>query len=174
MTASRVSAVRTLLRLLHLLGGVGFAGALAAQLAIASVAADTPPRLLAVRDIALSVSSTVVLPALGLMVLSGLLLLALRPALIEQRWLIGKLLIGIAVCGISLVQVHGAARQARTLAVQTLTHPTDTTTAAALATVVRSERLGAWSVLALAVAAVSLAVWRPRLGQRAERPTTPP
>ncbi len=173
MTASRASAVRTLLRLLHLLGGVGFAGALAAQLAIASVAADTPPRLLAARDIALSVSSNVVLPALGLMVLSGLLLLALRPALIEQRWLIGKLLIGIAVCGIALVQVHGAARQARALAVQALTSPTDAT-AAALATVLRSERLGVWSALALAVAAVSLAVWRPRLGQRAEPPTPPP
>lgn len=173
MTASRASAVRTLLRLLHLLGGVGFAGALAAQLAIASVAADTPPRLLAARDIALSVSSNVVLPALGLMVLSGLLLLALRPALIEQRWLIGKLLIGIAVCGIALAQVHGAARQARTLAVQALTSPTDAT-AAALATVLRSERLGAWSALALAVAAVSLALWRPRLGRRAEPPTPPP
>ncbi|KQW68539.1 MULTISPECIES: hypothetical protein [unclassified Methylibium] len=165
--------MRTLLRLLHLLGGVGFAGALAAQLAIASVAADTPPRLLAARDIALSVSSNVVLPALGLMVLSGLLLLALRPALIEQRWLIGKLLIGIAVCGIALAQVHGAARQARTLAVQALTSPTDAT-AAALATVLRSERLGAWSALALAVAAVSLALWRPRLGRRAEPPTPPP
>lgn len=173
MTASRASAVRTLLRLLHLLGGVGFAGALAAQLAIASVAADTPPRLLAARDIALSVSSNVVLPALGLMVLSGLLLLALRPALIEQRWLIGKLLICIAVCGIALAQVHGAARQARTLAVQALTSPTDAT-AAALATVLRSERLGAWSALALAVAAVSLALWRPRLGRRAEPPTPPP
>ena len=173
MTASQAPAVRTLLRLLHLLGGVGFAGALAAQLAITSVAADTPPRLLAARDIALSVSSNVVLPALGLMVLSGLLLLALRPALIEQRWLIGKLLIGIAVCGIALVQVHGAARQARTLAVQALTSPTDAT-AAALATVLRSERLGVWSALALAVAAVSLAVWRPRLGQRAEPPTPPP
>ncbi len=173
MTASRASAVRTLLRLLHLLGGVGFAGALAAQLAITSVAADTPPRLLAARDIALSVSSNVVLPALGLMVLSGLLLLALRPALIEQRWLIGKLLIGIAVCGIALAQVHGAARQARTLAVQALTSPTDAT-AAALATVLRSERLGVWSALALAVAAVSLALWRPRLGQRAKPPTPPP
>ncbi|WP_353092945.1 hypothetical protein [Methylibium sp.] len=165
--------MRTLLRLLHLLGGVGFAGALAAQLAITSVAADTPPRLLAARDIALSVSSNVVLPALGLMVLSGLLLLALRPALIEQRWLIGKLLIGIAVCGIALAQVHGAARQARTLAVQALTSPTDAT-AAALATVLRSERLGVWSALALAVAAVSLALWRPRLGQRAKPPTPPP
>ncbi len=174
MTASQAPAVRTLLRLLHLLGGVGFAGALAAQLAITSVAADTPPRLLAARDIALSVSSNVVLPALGLMVLSGLLLLALRPALLEQRWLIGKLLIGITVCGIALVQVHGAARQARTLAVQALTSPTDATTAAALATVVRSERLGAWSALALAVAAGSLGVWRPRLGRRAEPPTRPP
>jgi len=173
VTASQAPAVRTLLRLLHLLGGVGFAGALAAQLAITSVAADTPPRLLAARDIALSVSSNVVLPALGLMVLSGLLLLALRPALLEQRWLIGKLLIGITVCGIALVQVHGAARQARTLAVQALTSPTDATVAA-LATVLRSERLGAWSALALAVAAVSLALWRPRLGRRAEPPTPPP
>lgn len=168
MTASPASALRNLLRLLHVLGGVGFAGALAAQLAIASVAADTPQRLLAVRDTALSVSSAAVLPALGLMVLSGLLLLALRPALVEQRWLIGKLLLGMAVCGITLVQVQGATRQARALAAQVLAgHTADAT---ALEPLLRSERLGAWTVLALAVVALSLAVWRPRLGQRAEPP----
>lgn len=163
--------MRTLLRLLHLLGGVGFAGALAAQLAIASAATDTPPRLLAARDIALSVSSTVVLPALGLMVLSGLLLLALRPALIEQRWLIGKLLLGVAVCGIALVQIQGTARQARALAAQALHGPAAEAPAAMLAALLRSERLGAWAALVLAVAATALALWRPRLGQRAEPPS---
>ncbi|MFM9927301.1 hypothetical protein VLK31_30275 [Variovorax sp. H27-G14] len=77
-------------KLLHLLGLAGFAGGLAAQLLLARL---DPPAPAAADLVARWLSG----PALLLLVGSGLLGIAVRPAWLEERWIWAKLLLTMVI-----------------------------------------------------------------------------
>ena len=150
------------LKVLHSLGAAGVIGALAAHLLILLAApGETLEAQAAVRQSVAAIARGLLLPSLAVVLVSGLLAMAVHRPFHEARWVWIKALLGIAMFEGTLGAVEGTARRLAELA----TKPSaDTTTLPA--ELLRHEWLGLWTVLALSLANVALAVWRPRLRPR--------
>ncbi len=158
--------MKHLLKLLHVVAAIGFAGALAVTLLLSLTADDSTASAFATARRAIeTVAQTLGLPALVLLVASGMLLTVKQPALIEARWIWAKALIGLLVAGIALVVVQPAVMRAAALAQMALE---GSLSVRPLEAALRAERIGAAINLMLSLAAVALAVWRPRLGRRSD------
>lgn len=154
-------------KVIHFLGLVGFVGGLAASAVLTGFADQAPPGVLAALRLAIAeVGESLVVPSLILVIVSGMLLVVARPTLVHARWVWAKAVIAVLMAVISLAVVQPGVRRAAVLASE-----------AALGTPVRdamvlatsAESLGGMAVMLLALAALVLAVWRPRLGQTMER-----
>lgn len=155
--------MKHLLKLLHLLAAIGFAGGLAVSLLLAGIADDsTATAYAAGRRLVSAVAEYVVLPSLVVLVTTGLLLMVKQPALIDARWVWLKALIGTMVGGIALLVVQPAVTRVGALARLALE---GSPAFGALAMPLRAEMIGGAINLALSLAAIALAVWRPRLGR---------
>ncbi|MFM7273983.1 MAG: hypothetical protein ACKO4A_09015, partial [Gammaproteobacteria bacterium] len=91
--------MRKILKILHTLGAIGFAGALAAQLALLAITpepAATPDYAL-MREAIAAVGRWVLFPSMGAVVVSGLLAMAFNPVYHDAGWAWVKLLFGIIV-----------------------------------------------------------------------------
>lgn len=154
--------MKPLLKLLHLVAAMGYVGALVILLLLSLTADDsTASAFAAVRGATLTIAQTVGMPSLVLLLLTGMLLTTTQPALLEARWLWTKALLGMLVGGIALLVVQPAVMRAAALAQMALEgSPSFQLLEAALGT----ERIGAGVNLLLCLAAMALAVWRPRLG----------
>lgn len=158
--------MKPLLKLLHLVAAIGFVGALAVMLLLSLTADDSTASAFAtVRRAVLTVAQTIGLPSLVLLLLTGMLLTTQQPVLLEARWLWAKALIGVLVGGISLLVVQPAVMRAAALAQMVVE---GTLSLRPLEAALGAERIGATVNLLLSLAAIVLAVWRPRLG--ADRP----
>ena len=153
--------MRTALKFIHILGAIGFLGAIAALLVLqASLPAPAELGQYAALRMAMgSVARWLLLPSMGVVLVGGLLALALTPAYHSRAWAWLKLVLGVLIFEATLVYIQGpmerAARQAD----------------AALAGELPAAELAAtpggpgalWVVGAVALANVVLGVWRPRL-----------
>lgn len=156
--------MKPLLKWLHVVSAIGFVGVLAAMLLLSLTADDSTASAFATaRRAILTVAQTLGLPALMLLLLTGMLLMTKQPALIEARWVWAKVVLGLVVGGIALLVVQPAVMRAAALAQMVLE---GSMSVRPLAAALRSERIGAAINLLLSLAAVALAVWRPRLGRR--------
>jgi uncharacterized membrane protein len=154
--------VARLLKLLHYGALIGFIGGLAAALLLAAFAADAPPTAHAALRMAIAhLGAELVVPALVLLVVSGLLLVVARPHLIGARWIWAKAVLTLALGGVTLVVVMPALQRAAAVAAQAAIDAAPPGDAAHL---FAAEAWGGTAVLLLALVAVILAVWRPRLG----------
>lgn len=155
-----------LLKLLHIAALAAFAGGLAAALLIGDLARAAPPTALATLRLAIAhVGAELVVPALVLLVVTGMLLVVARPALVGARWVWAKAVLTLALGGVTLVIVMPAMQRAAAYAAQAaLDAPAPREIAQALG----AEAGGALAVLLLTAGALVLAVWRPRLGERDE------
>jgi uncharacterized membrane protein len=167
--------VRPWLLWIHLASVAAFAGATLLLLVLAAtITPDSPLTFAAVRQ-AMSIGAELVaVPALLVMVVSGMLLVVARPTLIEARWVWVKAALGVLVAVVALVVVQPSTRRATALAVQEAMGSVVQAEAMVganaqvpLDAAVRRERIGQWITLALLAAATAFAVWRPRLGRRA-------
>lgn len=156
--------VARVLRLLHILGAIGLIGALAACMAIMtrSTPASWAEFVVQRRDLD-AVTSLILMPSLGLVLVSGLLSMAATPAYMGARWAWIKALSGLGMFEGTLVSVVGSARRAAELAAA---GPLEPDSALALQEALRVEHGGQRLVLLLALANVVLAVWRPSLTRR--------
>jgi hypothetical protein len=158
------AAMKNTLKLLHIVAAIGFVGTLAVSLLLAAGAdTATASAFAASRRAILLAADNIALPSLVLLLLTGMLMLVKQPALIDARWVWGKAVIGLLVAGIALLAVQPAvnrAAQLSQLAAESVPAP------APLAAALRAERIGASINLALSLAAVALAVWRPQFGKR--------
>ena len=153
--------MRKLLKFLHTLGAIGFAGAIAAQLVLVSIPpepADLAGYALMREGIA-AISKWVLFPSMAAVVVSGLLAMAFNPAYHDVFWAWVKLLFGISVFEGTLVGIHGpvmreAAKAAEALAgkipVSELGHSMHNESGAML------------TIFAVAMLNVVLGVWRPK------------
>lgn len=152
--------MKPLLKLLHLVAAIGFVGALAVMLLLSLTADDSTASAFAtVRRAVLTVAQTIGLPSLVLLLLTGMLLTTQQPVLLEARWLWAKALIGVLVGGISLLVVQPAVMRAAALAQMVVE---GTLSLRPLEAALGAERIGATVNLLLPLAAIALAVWRPR------------
>ncbi len=158
-----------LLKTLHEIGAVGVGGSLAACIVLVATA---PTRSLigyaAVRQGIAAVTQWLLVPSLALVLVSGLLALAITQAYHSAGWAWAKALLGIGMFEGTLLTIDASARKAAALSALAATGGGDP---ALLAEVIRTERGGLWFLLALSLANIVLAVWRPRLGRIANAAT---
>ncbi len=158
-----------LLKTLHEIGAVGVGGSLAACIVLVATA---PTRSLigyaAVRQGIAAVTQWLLVPSLALVLVSGLLALAITQAYHSAGWAWAKALLGIGMFEGTLLTIDASARKAAALSALAATGGGDP---ALLAEVIRTERGGLWFLLALSLANIVLAVWRPRFGRIANAAT---
>lgn len=152
------AVVRLGAKALHDLAAIAFGGALAACLVINLQSAPAAAEgFLAGRQLFAAIAKFILLPSMAVVVLSGLLALASTRAYMDAGWAWLKALLGLSVFEATLVVVGSAGRQAEVTAASAAG---DLTT---LQSLLRSERITLWLLLALCAANVLLAVWRPKM-----------
>ncbi len=152
-------AWRVAAKVLHEVGSIGYGGALAACLVIDHVAVrGSAPELLAARRAFAAIAQYVLLPSMAIVVVSGLLAMLATRAYLDAVWAWVKALLGLSVFEATLLVVGSGQKQAELAAA--VVDP------AKLDALLRAERGTLWLLLAVSVANVVLAVWRPRLTVR--------
>ena len=118
---------------------------------------SSPVEFLAARHIFGSIARYVLVPAMGVVAVSGLIALAATRGYRDAGWAWLKALLGLNVAVATLLLAGSAGNHGEILA---------TVSAADLATLqhmLRSERITLWLLVVLVVVNVVLAVWRPKL-----------
>jgi hypothetical protein len=160
--------MRRLLKFLHTLAAVGMGGALATHLVLLASLPD-PASLeayAAARQGIALVSRYILLPSLGLVLVSGLLAMASGDRFYNAGWAWAKLGTGVLLFEGTLVTVQRPAERAATQSYEALQDNLAPEQAAQVAQLVASEWASLWVILALVVANIALGVWRPRFGRR--------
>lgn len=155
---------RRLLKLLHELGAIGVIGGFVACLIlIANSSTDSAVAFAASRRNIADLCRLLVLPSLGLVIISGLLSIAFTPAYKSAGWAWAKALTGISMFEGTLLTVVASTRQAAELADAAVHGSGDPVR---LAQILRTETGGLYVLLVVALANIVLAIWRPRLTWR--------
>jgi hypothetical protein len=153
-----------LLKALHQIGGIGLAGSLAACIVLVATApTDSLVGYAAVRQGIAAISQWLLVPSLAIVLVSGLLAIAANRAYHDAGWAWIKALLGIVMFEGTLVTISASARRAAELSALAATGEGDPVQ---LAEVLRTEWGSLWLILALSVANVALAVWRPQILRR--------
>ncbi|MCJ2132980.1 hypothetical protein MKK69_02670 [Methylobacterium sp. J-026] len=154
--------MRRLLKFLHTMGAAGVLGAMAALVAMLSVAPAPAalPGYAAVRGAMGAVATWVFLPSLALCLMSGLLAMALNRAFVGAGWAWIKLATGVLMFEGGLVYVQGPMRREAEQSARALAGLVDP---AVLAVSLPGERGTLWVLLAVSAANVVLGIWRPRV-----------
>lgn len=158
-----------LVKFLHTLGSVGFAGGVASLLAL--YAFLPPPTDVAgyaqMRAAMLGVADWVYLPSLLIVLVSGLLAVALRPAFIHSGWVVVKVAFSILLFEQGLIAVHGPLDAEARLSARVLDGAADP---ARLGGSIWREQASLWVMMALAALNIWLGVLRPRFARRRAEP----
>lgn len=158
------------LKFLHEVGTVGVMGAVAAQIVLASIGPNLPAAEHAVlRQGILALARWLLLPSLGLVLLSGVFAMAVHKPFHNADWAWVKALMTPLVLEGTFIAVEGPARAAAKLSKRVAEG--DEAAEAALANTLGHEWWGLWIVMLLFAAQIVLAVYRPRLRPRVEAAT---
>lgn len=162
--------MRKALKFLHTLGASAYAGALLAYAVVLIHTPQATPRAYAdMRATIDAICSFILVPSLGVVLVSGLLAMAAHRPFLELRWVWVKAALGIGAFEGTLVIVSGGARRAAELAADIAAGKADP---AAMPAAVASEWGGLIAIGALAVANVVLGVWRPTLRKALPAPVS--
>ncbi len=143
------------LKALHEIAAIGVGGGLVACLVIGVTAnAALPVEFAAARQSVAAIARYVLVPSLAGVLVTGMLAIAATRAFHDAGWAWVKALLGLSVFEATLVTVGASVRQAELAAAAD---------PGLLASMIHSERNTLLLLLALIVANVILAVWRPRL-----------
>ena len=159
--------MRKTLKFLHTMGAIGFCGALAG-LAVMHANLPDPEALEAFATLRVAmgaVAKWILLPSMGLVVVSGLLSMAATPAYMNAGWVWAKLLSGVIVFEGTLVYVQGPMERAARDARSALTGALEPT---ALGAPLQAEWGSFWVILAVGVFNVVVGIWRPRMARPSE------
>lgn len=153
--------MRKFIKFLHTMASIGFIGALAALVILhLSLPAPAEVRQFAVIRVAMgAVAEWLLLPSMGLVVISGLASIAIVPAYQNAPWAWAKLLSGVLIFEGTLVYVQAPMERAAAKAEQALGGEI---TAADLGATLQAEWGSFWVIMAVAVLNVVLGVWRPK------------
>jgi hypothetical protein len=109
------------------------------------------------------VSHWLILPSMGIILISGLLSIAVHRPFLEARWVWAKALSGILVFEATLTSVDGPAQNAAKVSAAAIAGKIDVSD---LATKIHDHTGGLYILLGLAVANIVLGIWRPRFRYR--------
>lgn len=160
--------MKKLLKFLHEVGTVGVMGAVAAQLILSFAAADLAPvEHAALRQGIVVMCRWLLIPSLGLVLISGLLAMALHKPFHNADWSWVKAIMTPLILESTFLVVESPARAAAELSRKVAEG--DPSAGAVLAQALYRERWGLFIVLGLFTANIVLAVWRPRLRPRIQK-----
>lgn len=157
--------MRKLMKFLHTMAAIGFLGAIIAFLVIHTQLPEPTElaRYAVLRTTQGAVAKWVLLPSMGLVLVSGLLSMAIVPAYQNQGWVWAKLLSGAIVFEGTLVYVQGPMERAAARAQAALAGEVPVTE---LGATLGAEWGSFWVIGMVAVANVVLGVWRPRFSKK--------
>lgn len=154
--------MRRTLKFLHTLAACGLVGALAGYMIVLVFSPQVTAQAYAdMRQTISALSNYLLLPSLILALVSGLLSMAVHRPFQETRWAWAKALLGLSLFEATLAVVNAKAASAADEAAKIAAGQGD---AAALATIIASEWMTLYAILALSAAQIALGIWRPRLG----------
>ncbi len=154
---------RKVLKILHTLSSGGLIGGLAAYMVLLLAAPqDTVEAYGDLRQSIQAISQYVLVPSLGVSVVSGLLAMAVHRPFHDLGWVWIKLALGLPLFQGTLVHVAGKAREAEA----TVQKLSEGASPESLQAAFASEWGGLWVIMALSIAQVVLGIWRPRLKRR--------
>ena len=157
----RTLTLKRSLKILHELSAIGVMGALAANLILIMTASThSLAEYAALRHGIAAIAKWLLLPSLLGVLVSGLLSMAAHGPFLNARWVWTKAALGIAMFEGTLGAVQSTAQRAAELSAQAVTN---TGALAPLADLLRHEWIGLWTLMALSLVNVVLAVWRPSL-----------
>lgn len=156
--------MRRAMKFIHTLASCGLIGALLGYVIILLYAPQETPRSYAEARLTISLlCDRIVVPSLGIAIVSGLLAMAAHRPFLDTRWAWLKAILGLSLFEATLAVVQAKATTAAAMAARIAKGEPET---AALAEVLASEHWSVAAILALSVAQVVLGIWRPRLAKR--------
>ena len=159
--------MRKPLKFLHTLAAIGMIGALAAHIILLTLMPE-PSSLAeyaALRQGIGAIARWLLLPSLGVVLVSGLLAMAFSGNYYNAGWAWLKLGLGVITFEGTLLTVQGPAIRAAEASARALDGSLDP---AEIESMVRGEWGSLWVILAIAVVNVLLAIWRPRFTRDAQ------
>lgn len=160
--------MRKLIKILHSVGAIGLAGGLATFMVVLAAGPEMSDigAYASLRASLDAVSSTIIVPSLGLTIVSGVMALAVHYPFTEAPWVWVKALSGLPLFEATLALVDAPARDAAAASALAAAGEMDLSE---LALAVEDNWPG-WSVLmALCAINVIFGVWRPLFGRNKER-----
>jgi uncharacterized membrane protein len=150
------------LKFLHILGAIGFIGAIASLLVLLRMAAplSSPVQYTPIYGAMAEIATWVLYPSMVVTVIAGLLAIAASRAFHNAGWAWVKLATGILVFEGSLISIIGPIQEQAKRSAAVLAGQADL---AMIAGFDENERLSLWILLVVALANVVLGIWRPRL-----------
>jgi uncharacterized membrane protein len=157
--------MRRWVKFLHSMGAIGLMGAMASLIILVVLIPD-PTALEAYanhRAVMGKIAEWLLLPSLGIVLVSGLWSMAITPAFQHAGWVWIKLATGILVFKGVLLSIQGPAEQEALLSEQVLAGTAD---ASQLGLRIGEEWGVLWVMMIVAIANVVLGIWRPRMSRK--------
>lgn len=159
--------MRRTLKFLHSVASCGLIGALACYALILVYAPQETPRAYAeMRQTISLICNYLLLPSLGVALVTGLLAMVAHRAFLDTRWAWLKALLGLSMFEATFAIVQSKATTAAAEAAKIAAGAGD---AGELAAAVANEWGSLAAIFVLSLAQVALGVWRPRLVTPTER-----
>ncbi len=155
--------MRKFVKFLHTIASCGLVGALFGYIVVLMFAPQgTPQSYAEMRQTISAISSYILLPSLGVGLVSGLIAMMVHRPFQEMRWVWAKAILGLSMFEATLAIIQAKANSAAEEATKIASGAGD---AQALATIIANEWMTLYVILALAAAQIGLGIWRPRLGR---------
>jgi hypothetical protein len=159
--------MRKAVKILHSLASCGLIGGLAAYMVVLVWAPQgTAAQYADMRQVIAAISNYILVPSLGVALVTGLVAMMVQRAFQEMRWVWAKAVLGLAMFEATLAVIQGKANEGLSLAQKVAA---GAETADALKVALSSEWTSLYAIMALSLAQVILGVWRPALKKRQER-----
>ena len=158
--------MRKALKLFHTLASCGLIGGLVGYaVVLMSTPQDTAATYADMRATISALSNYILLPSLGLALVTGLLSMAVHRPFQNMRWAWVKALLGLSMFESTLAIIQSKANHAATVSARIASGEAD---AGALDAALAYEWHALAVIMTLSVANIVLGIWRPRLKRRAQ------
>ena len=152
------------LKFFHTLASCGLIGALAGYMVVLVYAhQDTAARYADARHIIQALSNYILLPSLGIALVTGLLSMAVHRPFQEFRWVWVKALLGLSMFEATLAIINSKANYAAKVSAKIAAGEADPSV---LTSGLSTEWSSLAAIMALSLANIVLGVWRPSLTKR--------
>lgn len=156
--------MRPLMKFLHTFSSCGVVGALLAYMVVLIYAPhDTPQDYADMRKTVLALCNYILIPSLGISLITGLLAMVVHKPYMDRRWAWAKALLGMSMFESTFAIVGSKADYAAKLSQRIANGEAS---ADILATTLHSEWTSLGAIMALSIANIVLGVWRPKLKRK--------